>query len=369
VQRLLAVLALMAGLVTTVQAQQQWHSEFGISSGYSRIKPAGTGASDYIDVFGIPSFSLAGVIPGGASLFGIVPVKNKVAIELSASALQGNAILPGLIGDATFFSLDARVDYALTRNVYGAAGAAFNFLENGGLHETQLGVEAALGYRFGFIVGLRGRIEANAVFLHKTNLVDPRTVYALEFGVSKQIGAHGRSTVPVRATNRAWRSQLGIQGGYTRAHVIGADLDLTALSIPGFGGVVTLFGSPAAPPILFAILPVGSKFAIEPGLDISRVQTGGMTEVSTNASARLNYAVGHGWYGAAGGNLQYFKVTGSSGETVTGANVAWGYRFPLAGGLGGRFEIDYTMMGKNTDLALPPTNTLGLLFGVTMALQ
>jgi len=369
VQRTLAVLALMTGLVTTAQAQQQWHSEFGISSGYSRIKPAGTGASDHVDVFGIPSFSLAGVIPGGASLFGIVPVKNKLAIELSAGALQGNVILPGLVGDATFFNVDARADYALTRKVYAAAGAALNFVENGGVHETQVGVEAAVGYRFGFILGLRGRVEANAVFLHKTDLVDPRDVYALEFGVSKQLGAHGRSTAPARATNRAWRSQLGIQGGYTRAHVIGAGVDLTGLSIPGFGGAVTLFGSPASPPILFAILPVGGKFAIEPGLDISRVQGGGTTAFSTNASARLNYAVGHGWYGAAGGNVQYLKLTGGSGETVTGANVAWGYRFPLAGGLGGRFEIDYTMMGENTDLLLPPTNTLGLLFGVTMALQ
>src|SRR6267142_1944497 len=206
VQRTLAVLALMTGLVTTAQAQQQWHSEFGISSGYSRIKPAGTGASDHVDVFGIPSFSLAGVIPGGASLFGIVPVKNKLAIELSAGALQGNVILPGLVGDATFFNVDARADYALTRKVYAAAGAALNFVENGGVHETQVGVEAAVGYRFGFILGLRGRVEANAVFLHKTDLVDPRDVYALEFGVSKQLGAHGRSTAPARATNRAWRS-------------------------------------------------------------------------------------------------------------------------------------------------------------------
>jgi hypothetical protein len=161
---------------------------------------------------------------------------------------------------------------------------------------------------------------------------------------------------------------LGVQGGYTRAHSVGGG-DQTAVAIPGMGGSVTLLGTPAGPPILFAILPVGRKFAIEPGIDIARVQTSGLTLFGANTSARVNYAVSGGWYGAAGGNLQYIKATGQDGQTVTGFNLAWGYRFPLTSGLGGRFEINYRMMKGNTNLGLPPTNTLGLLFAATMPLH
>src|SRR3989442_15190404 len=82
VQRTLAMLALIASVATTAQAQS-WHSEFGLQSGYSRIKAAGTKAPDHIDVFGVPGFNLPGVLPGGASLFAILPWKNKIAVETS----------------------------------------------------------------------------------------------------------------------------------------------------------------------------------------------------------------------------------------------------------------------------------------------
>jgi hypothetical protein len=65
----------------------------------------------------------------------------------------------------------------------------------------------------------------------------------------------------------------------------------------------------------------------------------------------------------------YLKASGNSGQTLTGFNLAWGYRFPLTSGLGGRFEMGYTMMAKNTTVGFPPTNTLALQFGVTMPLR
>ncbi|PYP09634.1 MAG: hypothetical protein DMD59_08175 [Gemmatimonadetes bacterium] len=365
-QRTFAMLVLIASAATTARAQS-WHSEFGIQSGYSRIKAAGTNAPDHIDLFGVPGFNLPGVLPGGASLFAILPWKNKIAFETSVSALQGNAL--GILGDATFFNLGVRGDYAITPKVYAAAGGAVNWVETGGQHETQLGLVAAAGYRFGFVRGLRGRVEASARFYGKSNLLSPVDVYALEFGVSKQLGAGARTSAPARASTRAWQPMLGVQGGYTRSHSVGGGADLTAVSVPGLGGAVTVLGTPAGPPILFAILPIGRKIAVEPGLDISRIQTSGTTSFGGNTSARLDYAVSGGWYAAAGGNLVYIKTTGSSSETVTGMNLAWGYRFPFSSGLGGRFEIDYTMMRKNDNLFLPPTNTLGLQFGATMPLR
>ena len=369
-QRTFAMLALLSALATGARAQS-WHTEFGIQSGYTRLKPAGTGASDHIDVFGIPGFNVPALVPAGASLFAVLPWKNKIAVETSLSARQGN---DGLLGDATSLNLSVRGDCAITPKIYGAAGGLLNWIETGGQHETQLGVGAAVGYRFGFVRGLRGRIEANVAFLGKSNLLSPVDIYSVQFGVSKQLGAaagtaRGRTAAPARASNRAWQPAFGVQGGYTRSHTVGGGADLTALSVPGLGGAVSILGTPAGPPVLFAILPIGRKIAIEPGLDVSRIQTSGTTVFGGNLAARLNYAVSGGWYAAAGGNLLYLKVTGSGGESVTGMNLAWGYRFPFTSGLGGRFEMGYTMMRKNTNVGLPPTNTLALQFGATMPLR
>lgn len=360
------MLALAAGVTTSAQAQRAWQTEIGIQGGYARMKPAGTGASDHIDAFGVPNFTVAGILPSTGSLFAILPWRNKIAIETSLSANQGNAV--AFFGDATLFNLGIRGNYAITPTVYAAVGGALQWVESGGQSETQLGVQAAFGYRFRFVAGLRGRVEASALFLGSSELLSPANVYSLNFGVSKQVGARA-AAASRRATARAWQPALGVSGGYTRAHVVGGGGDFTGVSIPGMGGGLVVFGLPAGPPMLFAVLPVGRKLAIEPGLDLHRIQTGGTTIFAGNLSARANYAVSGGWYGAAGGNLLYAKGTGASGETVTGVNVAWGYRFPLTAGLGGRFEWSYTMMGKNSDLGLPAVNTMALQFAVTMPLQ
>jgi hypothetical protein len=362
------VVALLTSVVTSLQAQS-WHSEFGFQSGYTRLKPAGTGAADHIDVFSIPAFNLPGFVPAGASLFAILPWKKKIAVEISAGLLQSTSLLPVLlIDDGTVFDLGLRGNYALTPKLYAAAGGRLNWIEAGGISETQLGVQAAVGYRFGLIAGLRGRIEANASFLGKTELLAPANTYGVEFGVSKQVGARSRTSAPARKAG-AWQPALGLQGGYTRAHAVGGAGDVTNLAFPGLGGSATILGTPAGPPVLFAVLPIRDKFAIEPGLDMSRLQSQGTTLFAANVSARINYAVSRSWYAAAGGNLAYLKVSGADAENTIGANVAWGYRFPLVAGLGGRFEVDYTMMAKNDDLGVPAINTFGLQFAATMPLQ
>lgn len=162
-----------------------------------------------------------------------------------------------------------------------------------------------------------------------------------------------------------------MQGGYVRAHAVGGG-DFTGLSFPGLGGAFATFGNLGAPvgaPSVFAIFPIGRKIALEPGLDLHRIQTQGTTIFVGNLALRLNYAVKGGWYGALGGNLEYAKATGTDAETVTGMNVGWGYRFPFTRGLGGRVELNYSMMGDNANLLLPPINTFSLLFGVTMPLR
>lgn len=364
----LGVITLVALVATNAQAQKSWQSEFGVQAGYTRVKPAGSGASDHVDVLSLPAFNLPGIIPAGASLFAIIPWTNKIGVETSAGFFQGNAF--GLIGDGTFFDLGLRANYAFTPKLYGAAGGRLNWIEAGGQSETQLGVQAALGYRFGFIAGLRGRVEGKVSFLGKTELLAPANTYGVEFGVSKQLGANPRARGSANARNvRAWQPALGLQGGYTRAHGVGGAGDVTSFAFPGFGGSATALASPPGPPVLFAILPIGNKLAIEPGLDFNRIQSQGQTLFAGSLTARLNYAVSGGWYAAAGGNFVYIKATGVDAENLTGGNVAWGYRFPLVAGLGGRFELNYTMMAKNDNVGFPPINTFGALLAATMPLK
>ena len=364
--RPLRVAAFAAACIATPVTAQNWTAEFGMQSGYTRIKPAGTSASDHVDLFGVPTVNLPGFLPGNASLFAILPWKRQLAIETSLSAVQGDAI--GLLGDATFFNVGLRADYAITPAVYAAAGGALNWIESGGQSETQLGIQAAVGYRFGFIAGLRGRVEANVLFLGKSELLNPVDAYALTFGVSRAV--RRASPGATRRTDRAFTPAIGFQGGYSRSHAVGGFAgSFTTLSFPGAGGAFTPLGGAPAMPTIFAILPVGRKFALEPGADMLRIQTSGTTSFAGNLSLRANFAVSGGWYGALGGNLVYLKATGSSAETLTGANVAWGHRFHLTGDLGGRVELNYLMMAKNDNVGFPAVNTLGLQFGVTLPLR
>lgn len=366
-RRTFAIVGLLAGVTSTlsVSQAQSWRHEVGIQSGYTRVKPAGTGAADHFDLFGIPA-DLFGVFPTNASLFAILPWKNKLAVETSLSLMQGEAFV--LLGNATFVTWGIRGNYAITPKFYAAAGGTLHGFESDGSGETQLGVQTAVGYRFPFVAGLHGRVEASALFLGNSEQLAPANAYAVTLGVSKQFGSRTRAAAARRTTNRAWEPVFGFQGGYARAHAVGQGY-LTHLTLPGVGSAFTAFGSPAGQPTLFAIIPIGRKLAIEPGLDLHRLQSTGTTTFAGNLSARVNYAVTGGWYGALGGNLVHVKLTGIDAETLTGLNLGWGYRFPLTAGVGGRFEIDYSMMAKNDNLALPPINTVGLMFGATVPLR
>jgi len=68
-------------------------------------------------------------------------------------------------------------------------------------------------------------------------------------------------------------------------------------------------------------------------------------------------------------SLMTLREMGCTSASLTGLLVAWGYRFHLAGQFGGRFEVNYLQSGKNTDLGIGPTNTLGLAFGAMMPLK
>lgn len=179
------------------------------------------------------------------------------------------------------------------------------------------------------------------------------------------------ATAQRRGTARRWEPALGIQGGYYIVYLPGqGSLDGFAGPGIGLGGLaVNLAGTILpAPAGLFAILPIGAKLALEPSIDIHRVQSGGSTVLLSQVTGRFDLAMKGGWYGAAGLNLMHLSATGVNSITIVGANVAWGLRFKLTNSLGGRFEANYLMYPQNDDLQ-QASNTFGLTFGATMPLK
>lgn len=369
-RRTFAMLALLVGVTTPGRAQRSWQTELGVQGGFTRMVAAGTGG-DPTDAFSLPGFNLGNVLPSTAGVYVIIPWSQKLAVETDIAASQFN-----LGGTVTVLSIGLRGDYALTRRFYAAAGGALAY-NNGFGNETQLGVQAALGYRHRLTNALNGRLEVRTTFYANAENAGPVDAYGVLVGVSTAStrGRPARSGTAA-SSRRAWTPQLGLSGGYANVHLVGTG-GVTVLAFPGYGGAlgnalgasIPFLRALTLPPTVFLIIPVGEKVAIEPAIDIHRFQESGQTDFSGNISARLDYAVHGGWYAALGGNLQYLKTTGVNAATRTGLNVAWGYRFPLTGALGGRVEMNYTMFGRNTDLALDPTNTFGLMFGATMPLR
>jgi hypothetical protein len=366
VRRTFALLGLMVGITTSAQAQRAWQSEVGIQGGYSRLVNAGTGAGP-TDVIGLPGFALGPAAPFTPAIFAVLPWKEKIGIELGFSAAQLQGATSATVAEA-----DVRGNYALTNNVYLGVGGAVGYINNNGITETQLGVQGGLGYRRHLTGPLQGRVEFRTMFWGKTENVAARNIYSVLFGVSARTRAAATPRRTTRAaTNRAWTPQFGVAAGYANIHPVGgAAPNITALAFPGFGAALSAFGSPpySLPPTLFVIVPVGTKIALEPGLDLHRQQSGGTTVFSGNLGARLNYAVHGGWYGAVGGTLNYLKSGSQSGSRI-GLNTALGYRFPFSNALGGRIELNYTMFGDNTDLGVPPVNVMGLMVGVMVPLK
>ena len=79
-QRPLALLALLAGVVPSASAQQSWRTEFGIQGGFSRLVEAGAGV-DPFDAISVPGFNLGNALPAPAGLYAIIPWSSKFAIE------------------------------------------------------------------------------------------------------------------------------------------------------------------------------------------------------------------------------------------------------------------------------------------------
>ncbi len=365
------IAALLAG-TTPAGAQQLWHSEIGVQGGYARIQISGSGGNP-ADVFEFPTMGYLIPLIGYAPVFVTIPLADRIALEPTVSLAQ----LASGGTNVTTVRLGVRGNYAITAHFYGGLGGVVNYASSGN-EQFQLGAQLGAGYRFGLGPRLNGRVEADWISTRGNATLAARNVYALLFGLSARLDGPARAAAARPATDRAWQPSVGLVGGYSNAHSVGGG-SITGVLVPGFGGSLTTLGgggTPPQPPTLFAIIPLGRRLAIEPGLDLHRIQSGGQTSFGANVGARLNVAVHGGWYGAVGGQLIYLQATPGTfadpnrgSATVTGATLAWGYRFPIGGQISGRTELNYSMYAKSSDIPSPPVNVTGLLFGLMMPLK
>ncbi len=360
-RQLPALFALAALAAPAAAAQGRWTPEIGFQAGMARVKPTGTGLRDQVD-----SWDLPGDGSSYATLFAIIPVTRRLAVEPSISASQfslGDAA--GLLGfiAGSDLALALRGDVAVVAGLYAAAGGVALYSELGATHSTQVGVVAAVGYRLHARRGLTVRLEAQGTSMRGGDVAKPFNVYALLLGISGGGGADQRRPA---GTAPRWRLGIGMAGGYARNHVHGSAfgfpiiVDETLIALPGSGSSI--------PPTLYVVIPLRGRFALETDVDAHRTARSDSVFTSAHVSARVNVALRGGWYAAGGGNARYIAQTGTPGFALAGAHVATGYRFPLVGELGARVEVSYTAFKERRDFPLAQ-NIVALMFGVTLPLQ
>ncbi len=363
--RKLLAFGVLVVLANPANAQRTWQPEIGIQGGFSSFKAAGTGGNA-TTVIELPGGTFVTTILTYAPLYAIIPVGNRLALEPQLGGSQVN--LGG--NAATVARVGLRFDYGFGPGFYGAAGGVLNYLEQGNPGNKQVGLQVGVGYRTHLADHLNGRVEANWVTTHGSELLGAFNAYSVLLGVSSTLGPSAAARPARASASRAWAPVIGFVAGYADAHVVGSTTDISGIFFPGVTSSFAIFGTAVpAPPTLFAVVPLGGKWAVEPSLDVHHLSQSGNSATSLEAGARLDYAVTDGWYAAAGGQLTHVSASGSPSATLTGASIAWGYRFHLAGATGGRVELNYLMTGKNTTIGNPPINTLSLLFGLTMPLQ
>ncbi len=369
--RKLILFGALLSAATPAVAQQMWHPEIGVQGGYVRVKAAGS-PSDPIDLFEFPTMGYLVPLLSYAPVYATIPWSDRFALEPTLAFAQ----LTSAGNDINTVRLGLRGNYAFNTHLYAGLGGVLNYASSS-TPKFQVGAQIGAGYRFGLGPRLGGRVEASWISTKGNSAFAAQNAYALLFGMSARLNGPSARTSTATA-DRAWQPAIGMTGGYTNAHIVGGG-SITGVLFPGFGGSLsTISGGNSAPfpPTIFAIFPIGRKIALEPGLDLHRIQSSGATAFGANIGARLDLAIHGGWYAAAGGQLLYLKATpgtfadpGRGSATVSGATLAWGYRFNIAGQVGGRTELNYSLYGKNADIPSPPTNVTSILFGVTMPLK
>lgn len=356
---LTAVLSAAVAAPAMAQGPMDWKTEIGIKSNYSVT----TIDEADITTIGLPGGNGLFGFGGVSSLYGVVPVgKSRFAVEpsLGLSDLGGDAVA------LTSANVSVRALFSAWRGLYVGAGPTMALLKQGGDQETVFGVNVGAGYRFPITGNLVGRGEVFYETTQESDIIgdNSASTYGLVLGLGLTPGDVERAGSA--NGDRLWDMVFGIQSGY--AHTSGDGFEVTALSFPGGQGSVNVGAGVPLPGIapIFAIIPVGNRFAVEPSLAYSSVDLDGSSKISTYAvGLRANYAFNKVLYAAVSGDYQGFGGD-IDADASTGFGAAFGARFPIVGGFSGRTEVtwrdfsgdenfigDYTVTGLSFAIMAP----------------
>ena len=363
-KRLVAPLAALALFAPLRLAAQQWGQvALGLEGGFTYIKYPGTKFFD--SELHLPVFSDGTALPTPPSLFVIVPVSGRLALEPSVTLGLSSTV--GFWN--THFQLGLRGDYLITSTFYGAIGGVLVRQGYGnGVTNTSgydLGAQAGLGARFHLTGVIDGRAEAQAQFWGKTRTAVAQNTYSLMLGFSAPLdGKQASRTVGADAHHPHRGVRLGIAGGLSEQHITNGSDELQ-LSVPGSG---TQWPS-VSPPEFFVTIPLSDRLTLEPGLELHRTHYNGFTYATGALATHVNLTLGGGWYGGTG----LVEVTKKSTRTpmigITGVSVQSGYEFKLAGAWNGRLELSHIIMARQRARFDPPLSVTSLMFGATVPLR
>jgi len=358
----LATWAVLGTVGTARAAAQDWHLEVGLRGGFVRLKPAGTGRADQVDLLDLPGGDYLGQVQAQTGLFVTVPVAGPFALEPSLSLQQNTPTL--IVG--TMFLAGLRANVALPAGFFAGAGALVRY-RDATKAAMQPGVQAALGWRVQVLGPVSLRAEAQFNAYKRTSQTFPYDAYAVAVGVSTRLDDPPPKPAARRRPRPDWEPMVGLAGGYSRLHQIGGT-DFAVFSLPGAGtGSLAGVFAPGTSPFFF-VLPLTGPLALEVGSDAHRAQSNGpRTVFSGQVSPRLDWALGPHWYVAAGERTHVVAGTGRPVVAVPGAALAAGYRIDITPDVMARTELSYAVDRGRLDFGLNPVNTLGLSFGLMVA--
>lgn len=362
VKREWALCVLLATAAVRPAAAQAWHPELGLRGGLVRLKPAGTGHSDQVDLLDLPGGDYLGQIQSQSALYLVVPLGGRLALEPSLSFQQNTPAL--IVG--TMALLGLRADVALGRGFFAAVGGTLRY-RDAASPAMQPGIQGALGWAVQVMGPVSFRVEAQATAFRRTALTFPYDAYAFLVGMDTRLDDRPPPPSAHRRPRPLWEPMVGVQGGYYRLHIVGTG-DIAVLSLPGngAGSLAGVFAPGPAP--FFFVLPLAGPVALEVGADAHRSQSSGPNTVFTGQIApRLDWALGAHWYLAAGGRLHLLKGTGTALVAPPGGVVAAGYRVEVTADVIARAELSYSVDRQRVDFGVLPTNSLGLSLGLMVA--
>lgn len=356
-----AVLASVLAVPAMAQKPMAWATEIGIKSNYSVTTIDETD----ITTIGLPGGGGLFGFGGVSSLYGVIPVSERFAVEPSL----GLTDLGGDGGAFTTTNVSVRALFSAWRGLYVGAGPTMALLKQGGEQETVFGVNLGAGYRFPITGNLVGRGELFYEMTQESDIIGDNS--ASTYGLVLGLGITPKDVESSTAGQNAglWQWAFGIQSGYS--HISGDGFgDVNALSFPGGQGGINIAAGAPLPGIapIFVLIPVGKRFALEPSLSYSSIDLDGSSQVSTYAvGLRGNYAFNKTLY--AGISADYQGYGGDiDADASTGFGAAFGARFPIVGGFSGRTELSWRDFSGDENFTGDYTIT-GLSFAIMAPLK